>query len=252
MIGLDNSIGVYNPNPLMPLYKSGKMIHVNLAPNTYYARGRLLGQVVTAANDVQTLTMAGTPTGGSIVLRVYHPASGGFVLVDVPYNATNTVLQGLITNAIGAGTFVVTGGAWPGTALVVTAAGPFAEMTVPLIAQEESKLTGGSPVLTVAHTTVGRTGGYFAPYADANSDGTQTAKAIIRRECSTDSGGNVLYSPETLEGLGTGINRPSVPVFISGIFHTSELVGFDAAALADLGYLREGSVANGVLVIPDA
>lgn len=88
------------------------------------------------------------------------------------------------------------------------------------------------------------TPGTFKAYADANSDGSGVAKAILRYACTAASG--VI----TLADEVVGLQRRSVDAFYRGVFKTSELVGFDAAALADLnGALISGTVADGVVRI---
>jgi hypothetical protein len=246
----DASIRRYNPVKLLPLYSGAnyRERHVNLAPNTYFARGRVLGQVTNSANDVQTLTMGAGPTGGFARVRIAHPMSGAFATFDLPYNATNAVAQGLIQARVGSGNYTVTGGAWPGTPLVFTAAGQFVGMPV-LLFTVESFLTGpGAPYTpTVAKTTNGRSQGTAAPYAAANADGSQVARAVMPWECATDSAGNITLGPKAQEGY-RGEVFPSVPVYIGGLtLDTKELVGLDQAAVDSLGRISWGTLADGEL-----
>lgn len=92
--------------------------------------------------------------------------------------------------------------------------------------------------------------GTFAPYADANADGTQTARAILPYACATDASGDI-----TLGSASGGDDRqhtlPTVPVYVGAAeFHTTDLTGLDAAAVADLGRLVQGTVADGILRLP--
>lgn len=67
-------------------------------------------------NEVQTLTMTGTPTQGSVAVTFDGQTA------TLPYNCSSanadTLLEAL--SSIGAGGVTVSGGPWPGTALVVT------------------------------------------------------------------------------------------------------------------------------------
>lgn len=110
-------------------------------------------------NNVQTLTMTGTPTGGSS-LATYDGRTASLL-----FNSTNvqaqTALEALPN--IGTGGVTVTGGPWPGTPLILTFAGtgsagfPVTQKRPhPLLTIGTNSLTGGtSPTWTAAQTTPG-------------------------------------------------------------------------------------------------
>jgi hypothetical protein len=105
------------------------------------------------AADVQTITITGTPTGGTFVLGF-----NGKITAPIAYNASaatvQTALQALTT--IGSGNVTCTGGSLPGTAVVCTFAGTLAVGLQPLLVAGEGGLTGGSsPATTATHTTPG-------------------------------------------------------------------------------------------------
>lgn len=75
------------------------------------------------------------------------------------------------------------------------------------------------------------------PYANANSDGTETAKVIAQYSFTTDGQGKVTFSGERFK-------RDTAPCYTRGEFLVSELTGLDAAGIVDLG-----RVENGVLVM---
>ncbi len=106
-----------------------------------------------AAADVQTVTITGTPTGGSFVLGF-----NGKITAPIAYNAiasaVQSALQALAT--IGSGNMTCSGGPLPGTPVVCTFAGALASGLQPLIVAGNGGLTGGSgPTVAVAHTTPG-------------------------------------------------------------------------------------------------
>jgi len=93
------------------------------------------------------------------------------------------------------------------------------------------------------------TPGTFAAYANANANGTQDAKAILAFDVSTDASGNITFGT-TAGGAGGewGEKEVSVPAYVAGYFRTTELVGLDAAGLADMsGNVIQGTLADGVI-----
>ncbi len=106
-------------------------------------------------NDVQTVTITGTPTGGTFELSY-----GGFSTVGLDVTsgvtaaAVSTALEGL--TSIGAGNVHCTGGPLPGTGVVVTFVGALAARPITLMTSTNDAFTGGTaPASHVAHTTVG-------------------------------------------------------------------------------------------------
>lgn len=117
------------------------------------ALGQSSSSNVAGTNEQQTITITGTPTGGTFTLTYRGQTTG-----TIAYNATNstvqTALQALST--IGAGNATVTGGPGPGTPYVVTFASALgAQQIRPLTAT--SSLTGGTaPAITITETTAGK------------------------------------------------------------------------------------------------
>lgn len=108
----------------------------------------------TGTADVQTVSITGTPTGGTFPL-----VFGGEVAAGIPYDATasqvQTALQAL--GSIGAGGVACAGGPLPGTAVTCTFAGTLAIGQQSVMLTGSGALTGGtSPAVAVAHTTPGK------------------------------------------------------------------------------------------------
>lgn len=99
-------------------------------------------------NEVQTLTITGTPTSGTI--NVSFQGVGA----DVAYNASASVFQAALESlsTIGADNVSVTGGPWPGTPLVVEFINDFTVTDVELLELDFSGL-----VMSVTETTKGVT-----------------------------------------------------------------------------------------------
>lgn len=110
-----------------------------------------------AANEVQTVTINGGPTGGSFTLTF-----DGSTTAAIAYNATAAAVQAALEGlaVVEPGDITVTGGPLPGTAATVTFQGRFAGKDVAEISADGSGLTGGTaPAVAIATTTQGGTGG---------------------------------------------------------------------------------------------
>jgi hypothetical protein len=105
-------------------------------------------------DDVQTLSVTGSPTGGTFVLAGGPIGSN----VTVNWNEVAGTLQAKIAAvaAIGVGQVICSGGPLPGTAITITWSGTLAGNPQQILTLGTNSLTGGSsPAPAVAHTTVG-------------------------------------------------------------------------------------------------
>lgn len=124
--------------------------------NTIGGSGRRVYQgaaPVNGTDEVQTLTITGTPTGGTFKLTFK-----GAETAAIAYNASaaNVVsaLEALPT--VGTGGVTATGGPLPGTAVVITFAANLGKRAQDLITVSDNSLTGGTdPAGAVAETTPG-------------------------------------------------------------------------------------------------
>lgn len=103
-----------------------------------------------AINDLQTITLIGTPTAGTFTLTFQSETT-----VSIAYNATAATVQTALQSlgVIGVGNVSVAGSA--GGPWVVTFIGNLADVAQPTLTAQ-SALTGGS--INVTHTTVGASG----------------------------------------------------------------------------------------------
>jgi hypothetical protein len=240
---------------LLPLYCPEDAIElpINLAPGSTFTQGTVLGRIgTTSANDLQTLTVTGTPTGGTIALTGTNPFTGAaFTTAAIAYNAAASAVATAVSNALGITGATVTGGggALPGPAVTLTFSGALAGMPVPLLALGTNALTGGTtPTAAVVHTTIGRSLDTYAAYNDGASDGTQTAKCILPYACATDTAGNITLGTSATGGF-YGETMSSIGAYFAGYFDTSQLTGLDANGVTDLGRLISGTVTAGVLAV---
>jgi hypothetical protein len=107
---------------------------------------------VSNINDVQTLSLIGTPTGGTFTLSFK-----GQITAPIAWNAAASVVQTALVALVnvGSGNVVCTGGPLPGN-ITVTFQGVFANSPQPTLVGINNLLTGGTgPQPNVAHTTYG-------------------------------------------------------------------------------------------------
>ena len=103
-------------------------------------------------NAVQTLTIGGTPTGGTFTLSF-----NGVTTAGIAYNAAAAAVQSALEaiSSIGAGHVLCAGGALPGAAVTITFQGDLGGMPQNLITVNIAGLTGGTPTGSIANTTTG-------------------------------------------------------------------------------------------------
>lgn len=223
-----------------------RRINVNLVNSVALARGTVLGEL-TPANDVQTLTITGTPAGGTFTLTL-----NGQTTTAIAYNATATVVAAAVAALAGVGTGNVagTGGALPGTPVVLTFQGALALQPVNVMTTSGAGLTGGSaPASAVVHTTTGQVPGVYKAYASGNTDGSQIPKGILEFDSAVDASGNITLGTVAAGGQWQQTQK-ATPMYTMGDFYTTELVGLDANAVTVLGgHLIEGTVSNGVFAL---
>jgi hypothetical protein len=97
---------------------------------------------------VQTITIGGTPTGGTFAL-----AFNGIITAPIAYNAAASAVQSALNTALGASSVTCTGGPLPGTAVTVTFGSAYTSKTVPLLTSNIGGLTGGSPTIAIANAS---------------------------------------------------------------------------------------------------
>lgn len=115
------------------------------------------GAPVAGTDEVQTLTIGGTPTGGTFRLAL----GGTLITGAIAWSATNATLLANIDAALEAilGTGSVTTAAGTLTAgigtITITFTGAYGKMAVPTLTVYDNSLTGTAPTLAVAETTPG-------------------------------------------------------------------------------------------------
>ena len=216
-----------------------RTIAVRLPPNITYAAGQILAEAANVAtrNEVQTLSITGSPTGGTFTITV--PLRG--TTAPLAHNSTAAQVQAALEPLIGAGNVVCTGGALPGTAVVLTFANEYGNRDVSLFTATGSLTGGTTPAVAIAETTRGSAGPTEVMIAviDANSDGTQIPKGVLTQNVTTDEKGCIVNE------WGLGSNATTVPMAIAGEFPVSQLVGLLAAHVTEGNAKKLGKLTSG-------
>ncbi len=137
--------------------------------NTHYPKGVLMSGTVLAryesgtyaglwgpyagqASEGQTVTITGTPTGGTFTLTL-----NGETTAAIAYNATAAAVESALEAlpSLSAADVTVTGGPGPGTPYVVAFGGAYAGQNVAQMTASGSFTGGSSPAVAVTTTTAG-------------------------------------------------------------------------------------------------
>ncbi|WP_165232189.1 Calx-beta domain-containing protein [Aquisphaera insulae] len=106
------------------------------------------------SSSVQSLSVTGSPTGGSLTLTTAAPLPVG--TITVPYDATAATVQAALGGLIGNGNVAVTGGPGPDASFSISFQGIYAHEDIPDLIGNGAGLTGGtSPGVLVQTTTAG-------------------------------------------------------------------------------------------------
>lgn len=107
---------------------------------------------VNGTDEVQTLTITGTPAGGSFTLTY-----SGQTTAAIPFNASNSAVQTALENLsnIAVGDVVCAGGPLPGTPVTITFKANLGLQNVAAITTTDSLTGGSSPASAISTTTAG-------------------------------------------------------------------------------------------------
>ena len=86
--------------------------------------------------------------------------------------------------------------------------------------------------------------GQVIAYLTGAVDGSQNPIGVLQYDVVTDGSGN-----HTWGGSSFGETFKSAPVYVSGYFKTTDLVGLDAGAVTKFGRMVHGSISDGVIAI---
>lgn len=152
-------------------------------------------------NEVQTVTLTGTPTGGTFTISWNGQGPTSAIAYDADGAAVTTALESL-TN-VSPGDIVATGAA--GGPWTLTFGGTYAATDVPEVTCDGSLLTGGTtPDAVPATTTEGLVGGVLELYADVANIEAQAWTQGIYDLTITAPGGDtdaLFWGPFVIRGV---------------------------------------------------
>lgn len=225
---------LFTQNELRPAFAPEEAVKITarLPIGPRIPAGQVLGFTNTAArNDVKTITITGTPTGGTWTFTFL-----GQVSSSLAFNATAATVQAAVDAFFGPSCCTVTGGPGPGTPWVLTFTGMMGNVLIKSFTVTGSFTGGTTPAIAIANTTTGSAG---AGQMDIYDDSTvPTAHGLLAIDYVSDINGGLLTERG---GSGQPYNPP---VYIGGFFRVADLTGLDANGLADLGRMAVGSAFN--------
>lgn len=183
-----------------------------LEASTTFQRGALVAEVTgTQTNQQQTVSIgSGTPTSGNFTLTLFGTT------LTVPYNSSAAALKTQLETIVGAGNVSTSGGALPGTGIVVTFTGRLAGLYVPVMTVTSGTLDAGTAACSI--TTANRAAGRLKAWNPARIADPTTALSVS----ATGSGGSftatvhiITYTWVTAAGE-TKASIPTVLALTSG------------------------------------
>jgi hypothetical protein len=121
---------------------------------------------ISGVNEVQTLTITGTPTGGTFTIT-FSGQTTAAIDFDAVAADVEAALEAL--SNVGTGNVTCTGGGLPGTPVVITFTGDLAGTDVALMTTTDSLTGGTTPASAIALTTPGGPGPTQAQIAAATN-----------------------------------------------------------------------------------
>lgn len=169
----------------------------------------------TNVNEVQSLTITGTPTGGTFTLTL-----DGQTTAAIAFNATAAAVQTALAalSTIGAGNVACTGGPLPGSAVTITFQGDLGGTNVSQITATGSLTGGTTPTVNVATTTPG-SGALTAVMTGAGWTVNQWAGAYVYLDYGTFAGQVRQVLSNTADTLTLGPPNLSSAVTAGDLFH---------------------------------
>jgi len=176
--------------------------------------------VYTGVNEVQSVTITGSPTGGDFTLTYAAQTTA-----DIAWNATAAAVQAALEalSTIGTGNVAVTGAA--GGPYAVTFIADLGGRAIAAMTAADTLTGGSSPGVTIGETTAGgssQAAGQKVRPAAASGVAAATVAGIAMHTTELDSGSVGAYTDDV-----------AIAVFTKNCsFETSKLVGYSGNAAA--------------------
>jgi hypothetical protein len=153
------------------------------------------------ANEQQTVTVTGTPTGGTFTLT-YAGATTANIAFNAAAAAVTTALEALPN--IGPGNVVSTGGALPGTPVVITFQNQLGKQNIAQLTAAHAFTGGTTPTIAVTTTT---------PGSALDSGLYVVHRGVIVKKASSGGGSNNKVTPWLGSGTIFGVLARTVEFF---------------------------------------
>ena len=209
----------FDLNPLQTLFpEPARELVINLMPGLTLPKGTVLTQVPGPISDSQTITVTGTPTGGTLTLSGTDPLTlAAFTTPAIAFNATAAQVASALGAQLGMSNVAATGGPFPGAPITFTLQGNRAGLAMGGLTVNAAGLTGGTPAATVAHTVAGVGGGTYRDYAGARLAAPTAAPVPTAAAGGTFAAGSYLVAISYTNGVGeTVIGPPATVVLTAG------------------------------------
>ena len=221
---------------------------IKLAASLSLARGTILAEKI-GTDEKQKIVITGGPTGGSFTITF-----GGQTTAAIAYNAPACDVEAALEelSTIGDGNVRCYGGQLPSGIIYIEFIGELGGANQAQVTTTDSLTGGSTPATAVSTVRAGAAGtpGEYAAYDPDAVNGLQIAKGVLVYDVQTDASGNITFSSTSGQDGGEfGEEYGNVPMYVAGYFNTDDLTGLDMKAVAQLGRLVSGTVADGVLAV---
>jgi len=223
-----------------------RTVPVKLAASLSLVAGTLLAEKI-GTNELQKIVITGGPTGGSFTITF-----GGQTTAAIAYNAPAQDVEAALEelSTVGDGNVKCSGGQLPAGIIYIEFTGELGGANQAQVTTTDSLTGGSTPATAVSTVRAGAAGtaGTYAAYDPDATGGLQVPVGILVYDVQTDASGNITYSGTASQDGGEhGEEVTDTPMYISGYFSCADLTGLDTEAVAALGRLTSGTVADGVL-----
>src|SRR4051794_1675780 len=184
---------VVDPYPLLGFRSPGVMVESGVLLASAAALG--------GANEQQTITITGAPTGGTFTLTL-NGATTAPIAFNAAAAAVTTALEALPN--VGPGNVLASGGALPGTPVVVTFQNQLGRQNVAALTAAASFTGGTTPAIAITTTTPG----------SALDSGLYVAhRGLILKKASSGGGSNNVLTLWAGTGTIFGVLARTVEAF---------------------------------------
>ncbi|MFO0960811.1 MAG: Calx-beta domain-containing protein [Isosphaeraceae bacterium] len=191
-------------------------------------------------NTVQTVSLVGSPTGGTFTLSTVAPLPVG-TTAPIPFDASSATVLAALIPILGVGNVFIEGGPAPGSPFTITLIGAYARQDFPALVGTSSLTGGTSPSVDVTRTTQG---GVATADPVTITSSPSTTVAIT---------GNDAHNRVVIDGSaagGTGFVLDTTNSILRGLVIANFQRGVDIPAASDVGNRVQGNFIGSYVLYP--